>query len=274
MNSLFQEFQNLLRTNNISPKKYLGQNFLIDKNILENITSCSNISKTDTVIEIGPGMGALTDMLINTVKKVISIEIDKDMFHILTNKYKDNKNLNLINQDALTYIPKVKKYKIIANIPYYITSPLINHYLNLENKASSITLLIQKEVAEKICEEKNSIIKLMVELNGKATYIKTVSENCFYPAPKVKSAIIKIEVYLDNQTSTKEKEETLKIAKIAFTGKRKKAINTLSSHYKIEKTEIIKILEKLNLDKDTRPERITTEKWLEFNKEFQRLIKR
>ena len=239
------------------PKKNLGQNFLIDENVLQKIIEAAEIKKSDRIIEIGPGLGTLTEELLKHAKTIISIEIDEKLVPILIENLKDTlsklngSTLTILNQDALKYEPPNKPYKLVANIPYYITSPLITHFLKSTNPPKTLTLLTQKEVAEKICEKEtySSILSLQIALYGQATLIQKVSKDCFLPAPKVDSAIIHIK---PRKTPTKNAEKIIKTAKKAFSQKRKKLSNTLP--------ELKDKLEKLNLA-EKRPQHLTIADW-------------
>ncbi len=256
-------------------KKSLGQNFLIDENILQKIITNANINKKDHIIEVGPGIGVLTQKLAENAKKITSIELDKNLLPILKTTLENYKNIEIINSNALKYTPPQTNYKVVANIPYNITSPLIRHFLYRENKPKTITLLIQKEVAEKICElEPNmSILSLQIALFGKTKYISTVSKNCFLPAPKVDSAIIHIEIFPKshkNYIPLKEAEKILTLAKHAFTQKRKKLSNTLIQNLSKNKNsnsaktpsplEIKEKLISLSLE-NNRPQTLSIQDW-------------
>lgn len=254
----------LLKKHNKYTTKLLGQNFLLDNSALETIIETAKISNKDLIVEIGPGLGVLTKELATNAKKIISIELDQSLLPILEETIGHFKKIEIINQDALTFIPPKEKYKVVANIPYNITSPLLNHFLQAANPPESMTLLVQKEVAEKICTLKNntSILSLQVSLFGTPSYIKTIPGNSFFPAPKVDSAIIHIQLLpktSPNYIPTEEAKQILKLAKRAFSQKRKKLSNSLP--------EMKDSLEQLEL-KDKRPEHLTIKDWqalLKFN---------
>ncbi|MDA1060417.1 MAG: 16S rRNA (adenine(1518)-N(6)/adenine(1519)-N(6))-dimethyltransferase RsmA [bacterium] len=236
----------------IKAKKSLGQNFLKDEKVLQKILETGNIAATDHIVEIGPGTGVLTKELAKQAKEVTTIELDArliPMLHLsVIDKYK---NVTLLEQDALTFIPPSTPYKVVANIPYYITSPLLNHFLQAENPPQTITLLVQDEVAHKICTltPKMTVLSLQVALFGTATYIEKVSKNAFRPRPKVDSAIIHIET---NPNNREKSLQILKLAKRAFSQRRKKLSNTLP--------ELLEKLISLNLDQK-RPQHLTIEDW-------------
>ena len=238
--------------------KAFGQNFLIDKDILDEIVETGNIKPSDHIIEIGPGLGVLTHELCKKAKKVTSIELDKKLPAILAETLSKHKNLNILNEDALDFIPPTTSYKIIANIPYNITSPLLNHFLQTENKPKTITLLVQKEVAEKICQlnPKMTVLSLQVAIFGKAKLIKIVSPSSFYPSPKIDSAILHIETYKKSDPNffeIKKAKKILKLAKLAFSQRRKKLKNTIGN-----------ILKEAKIDLDRRPETLSIKEWKEL----------
>lgn len=244
---------------NLWAKKFLGQNFLINRDILDNIVNTANVTDQDLVIEIGPGLGVLTEQLVQKAKKVISIELDQKLYTLLTENFKNYKNLEIIHQDALRFEPPAETYKVVANIPYNITSPIINHFLQAKNRPTSLTLLVQKEVAQKLCtlEPDMTVLALQVALFGKAKLVKKVSNQCFFPVPGVDSAIIHIECYDQRDPNYIPQEAALnilKLAKQAFSQKRKKLSNTLPDHKDS--------LTKSGIDPNRRPETLSVQEWL------------
>ncbi|MDX9970637.1 MAG: 16S rRNA (adenine(1518)-N(6)/adenine(1519)-N(6))-dimethyltransferase RsmA [Candidatus Gracilibacteria bacterium] len=247
-----------LQKYNLKIKKNFGQNFLINKGILNLIAENSEISKDDTIVEIGPGLGFLTEILLKKAKKVISIEKDDTLIPVLKEKFIDFKNFHLENLDALKYDIKEKNYKIVANIPYYITSPLIRHFYSQKTMPKSVTILVQKEVADKICDTKKlSILSLEVLLYATPYKIKTVSKNSFFPAPKVNSEILLLKTLPKNQIpSQAETKKIMNIAKIIFSNKRKKLLKTLQKSLKLDEKTIQKIKTETKIKQDQRPEEL------------------
>mgnify|MGYP001575290029 CR=1 FL=1 len=248
----------ILQRHNLKPKKHLGQNFLVNEDILKKIIETADIKSTDTIVEVGPGLGVLTESLSQIAQKVISIEIDKNLIPILRAKFSNIKNVEVVEEDALKFEPPDTQYNLVANIPYYITSPLLNHFLQSKNKPETITLLVQHEVAKKICEIEPdmSILALQVALFGKAKYIHKVLPGNFYPAPKVNSAIIHVQLYKPNDPQFIEQElaeKILKLAKRAFSQKRKKLSNTLR--------DLKDQLLKAGIDPNRRPQTLSIEEW-------------
>ncbi|MBU2564102.1 ribosomal RNA small subunit methyltransferase A, partial [Patescibacteria group bacterium] len=215
---------------NIRPSKKLAQNFLTDKNILEKIVEAADLNINDIVLEIGPGLGVLTNELSKRCKKIIAVEKDEKMLEVL--KDRNYPNIELINKDILkTTIQLPEKYKLIANLPYYITSPIIRMFLE-KDQPELMVLMIQKEVAQRICaKNKLSVLSVSVQFYADAKIIKYVSRNCFYPVPKVDSAIIKI---IPKQIPNIDVKKFFQLVKMGFSSKRKKLKNNLKPIIKKE----------------------------------------
>lgn len=247
-------------------KKHLGQNFLRDHGVLNQILEASELNLNDTVLEIGPGRGFLTDELVNRAGKVIAVELDDDLIPGLKAGYLTYKNFTLIHQDALTFVPPKEPYKLIANIPYYISSPLLNHFLLEQftngNPPDLMVIMVQKEVAEKILAKKgkHSVLSLQVHLFGEPELVCIVQRNCFTPAPKVDSAVIKIRV-----NKTPKIDGDLKkifwLFHVSFAQKRKKLTNNLSGVLQKKPDDIRKLLEKLGIHVDIRAEDLNMDEW-------------
>jgi len=260
--------KNILEKFNIKPKKNLGQNFLIDNNILQKIVDEANIKPDDIILEVGPGIGTLTQELANKANQVIAVEKDETMCKILKENLKDFKNIKIINEDILKFKNKEKKYKVIANIPYYLTSPLIRKFLEEGNQPEEIILMIQKEVAQRICAKAPNInlLAISVQFYAESKIIFNVSKNCFWPIPRVDSAIIKI---TPNKVSYKiDSNLFFKIVKAGFSQPRKQLGGNLSKTLKIEKEKINKILLENNLKPTQRAETLTIEDWKKLSKSF------
>lgn len=263
--------KNLLRTYGVTPSKSLGQNFLIDKNILNKIVKAANPLKNDVILEIGPGIGNLTQKIASKAKKVIAVEKDPELCIILEKI--GIKNVKIIQKDILKVnLDKIlpPQYKVIANIPYYLTSRLIRKLLESKNKPSQITLMIQKEVAERICniEEKTNLLALSVWFYGKPEIKFHVSKNSFYPKPKVDSSIIQITP--NNKNYSEEfKKSFFKIVKAGFSHPRKQLINNFSQKLKKDKERIRNWLEKNDIDSEKRAENLKLKNWLKLAQNYQ-----
>lgn len=240
-------------------QKSLGQNFLRHPEIAEKIAAAGNITKNDTVVEIGPGLGILTEYLAKSAGNVIAIELDKRLQEPLEKKIQFSPNVTLIFENALTWDPPKTPYKIIANIPYSITSPLLNHFIKDQfmkkngNTPTHLILMVQQEVAKKICATPPdmNVLALNVQTFGKAKYRFAVSKNAFIPQPKVESGVIEIEIYDKPLVPREHLEKYFSLISIAFSQKRKMLGTSLKKY----------LNEKSGIDPKRRPETLTAEDW-------------
>ncbi|ACZ00993.1 16S rRNA (adenine(1518)-N(6)/adenine(1519)-N(6))-dimethyltransferase RsmA [Streptobacillus moniliformis] len=220
-------------------KKKFGQNFLDDKILLEKIKEVTNISVNDNIIEIGPGIGFLTSMILESGAKLKSFEIDNDLIPVLNKKFGNYENFELIHVDFLLYnleniMGKGKEYRVIANIPYYITAPIINKLLEFKDNIKDIYLMVQKEVGERLNFEKNTsnkgVFTHVVGFHSKVEYLFTVEKEFFDPIPKVDSAFIRINIDKEEKYSKMISfEKYLKYVKASFASKRKSISNNLKT---------------------------------------------
>lgn len=257
-------------------KKKFGQNFLTDQDeVLNRIIEVSEVNEEDEIIEIGPGEGALTALLLEKAKKVTCIEIDRDLEKILTKKYSENERFTLVMQDVLEVNLRelITKGKVVANIPYYITSPIINKIIENRDIISEMYIMVQKEVAERVCSKsgkERSVLTLAVEYFGEAEYLFTIPKNFFTPPPKVDSAFMSIKFYKDRRYEKQIEEELFfKYVKAAFSNKRKNIVNNLST-LGIDKDIIREKLNILGIKESERAENITIEKFIEIAKLFEK----
>lgn len=237
-------------------KKSLGQHFLSNKNILTNMINAANVGKKDIVLEVGPGEGSLTEILAKHAKKVVAVEKDSDLIPFLHDKFKKYNNLNIIHGDILTINPSLgdrvaKSYKVVANIPYYITARFLRKFLEAKNKPSVMVLMVQKEVAERIVakNKKNSLLSLSVNAYGKTEILRIVPRGAFSPPPEVDSAIIKISDISDGFfKKNKLNEKTFfEILRGAFQQKRKMLRQSIGKKIKLPDAYKTKRPEELNL---------------------------
>ena len=273
MNTL-EETKYLLNKYNLYAKKKFGQNFLINDTVIESIIEKSNLDKNTLVIEIGPGLGTLTNKLLEVAKKVISIELDKDMVNILNDRFKFYDNFMLINEDCLKVdmeelIEKEKeqdkeinKVKIVANLPYYISTPIIMKLLEENLKVDEIVVMVQKEVADRLVG-KNDIgaITYEVDYYSIASSLIDVDKTCFLPSPKVDSEVIKLEKRKEKIVDSKDSKLLFNLIKNSFNQRRKTLVNTLVNYFN-NKQDAIKCLEDLGIDVNIRGEKLSLE---EFN---------
>lgn len=257
-------------------KKKYGQNFLNDEvEILNQIMEVSDITSNDEILEIGPGKAALTELLVEKAKKVTCIEIDKDLEKYLLQKFKNRENYTLVMGDILEI--DLTKYlsshtKVVANIPYYITSPIINKIIDNRDLIDEMYIMVQKEVGERICAKtgkERSVLTLAVEYYGEANYLFTIPRECFTPVPNVDSGFISIKFYKDDRYINKVNEETFfKYIKAAFLNKRKNIVNNFAT-LGYSKDYIKNILQKLNISENERAENISIEEFIKLIKLFE-----
>jgi 16S rRNA (adenine1518-N6/adenine1519-N6)-dimethyltransferase len=255
----------LLQQYQIKPNKRLGQNFLISQKILQKIIRAASLSPKDVVLEIGPGLGILTQALAQRVKKVVAIEKDKKIGQALKEILKDYQNVKIVVADALKIGDlrlNLENYKLIANLPYYITSPVIRMFLESENPPQEMILLIQKEVAQRICAKppKMNLLAVSVQFYSQPKIISFVSKKSFWPQPKVDSAIIKI-IPSPSVVTKQSRDKFFKIVKAGFASPRKQLINNLSQKLNLSREEIKKALTECNLDIQIRAANLSVDDW-------------
>jgi len=264
-----------LKNSGVSPSKKLGQNFLMDSKIIEKIIESADLNNQDTVLEIGPGLGCLTQALAQKAKKVIAIEKDKQLAQALKRNLEERNNVEIVEEDILkikivnpnvksqikSQIQIIDRYKVVANLPYNIALPVIRKFIEATIPPQLMILMIQKEVAQKICGEKSSLPKIAVELFAKPEILFFVPKESFFPTPKVDGAVIKISEIQKNIPAIDEKL-FFKIVKAGFSHPRKTILNNLSKELNVPREDTIKWLEKTNISCQKRPEAINLQEWI------------
>ena len=272
---LYEETIKVLKQYKITANKKLGQNFLVDEKIIEEIIKAANISKKDLIIEIGPGIGSLTKSIIPNAGKTICIELDKKMANIISNRFKNE--VEIINEDILKVdLKKIaeqnkdKNIKVVANLPYYITTPIIMKLLESNLGLESITVMVQKEVAERLIakpgDSLSGAITYTVYYYAIGTKITDVPNNSFIPKPEVTSQVIKLTLRKEPITYIENKERFFEIIKLAFMQRRKTLVNSLANSKIATKQKIEQILDELNIEKNIRAENLTMEQFAEIAK--------
>ena len=280
MKTILEETRFIMNKYNIKANKSLGQNFLISEEVVEKIVESSEVSKEDLVIEIGPGLGTLTKYLLERAGKVICIELDTKMIDILEDRFKLYNNFEVKNQDVLkvdlkSLIKKekedenIKNVKIVANLPYYITTPIIMKLLEEELDLESITVMIQKEVADRLIaipgQKETGAITYSVNYYSIGEDILEVPNYSFIPEPEVTSKVIKLTIRDNPPIEVKDKEFMFKIIKNAFMQRRKTLLNSLNNSKVIKsKEDGIKILNELNIDENIRAEKLTLQNFADI----------
>jgi 16S rRNA (adenine1518-N6/adenine1519-N6)-dimethyltransferase len=270
-----------LRRFNFTPKKSLGQNFLFDPTILDRIVAAGEVTATDVVLEIGPGAGSLTRCLAETAKQVIAVELDDRLIPILQYTLADHPSAAVVHGDILAssletlILPNQKseiknqKFKVVANIPYYLTSAIIRHLLESKIKPSLIVLTVQREVAERLCAKppEMSVLAVSVQVYGEPRIVGVIPASAFYPKPDVDSAIVRIDLFSDSPFADSDAtDQFFSIVKAGFSQKRKKLKNALASGLKMKMEEVEEMLNKAGIDSNRRAETLSVEEWKRVNR--------
>lgn len=268
--NLHSFIKDTMKKNNLRFTKSLGQNFLKDENVLDDIIDIADVSKEDYILEIGPGLGVLTKRIAQAAKKVVAVEIDKHIIETLKSELAAFDNVEIINKDILKVdINQIKEeyfggneFKVVANLPYYITTPIIMKILESRVKISSLVVMVQKEVAERLVAtsgKEYGAISVAVQYYGKPTIGRIVSAGCFIPAPKVDSAVIRVDIYKQPPVQISSEEIFFKVVRFAFNQRRKTLLNALSQGTFVDgdKEKLRNIIEECNLDANIRGEKLS-----------------
>ena len=288
---LLAQTKGLLRRFDLQARKSLGQHFLIDEEVLKLITSAAELSPTDVIMEIGPGLGVLTKELARQGGWVVTVELDSKLAAILKQSLASFNNITIINEDILQVDPatllqeqKAKfppiigspfSYKVVANLPYYITSPVLRHFLETSLKPQIIVVMVQKEVAEAIVAKPGqmSILSISVQFYGEPAIISYVPAQCFYPAPEVDSAILKIKLYSQPPVEVTDRESFFELVRAGFSAPRKQIGNSLAQGFGLSKAEILSLLGKASIMSQRRAETLTLGEWAKLWQVFTQVNK-
>lgn len=270
--SLMAKTKEIISRYDFAFKKNFGQNFLIDERVLNKIIASAEITKADTVLEVGPGIGTLTQALARHAKKVIAVEIDKTLIPILEDVLSDFDNIEIINNDILKVdIAQLaadnggKSLKVVANLPYYITTPIIMGILEQQLPVESITVMIQKEVALRMQAEPSTkdygALSLAVRYYCEPYLVANVPQNCFMPRPNVDSAVIRLTLHKNPPVKTDNEQLMFKLIKTAFSQRRKTLLNCIfnSGEFDMNKEQIAAFLNENGFDERIRGEKLTLE---------------
>lgn len=287
--SNLDELQTFLQQSHLRPKDYLGQNFLVDEDALAKIIEAAELQPSDTVLEVGPGLGVLTKELLKRVKRVVAVEKDRVLIPILKklninelanyglNPQSEIRNpkLQVINQDILSFHAAKfidGDYKVVANIPYYLTSKLLQHFLELATPPKFLVLMVQKEVGERVIAKPGelSVLGISVQIYADAEIMRAVPKTSFWPVPKVDSVILKITPH-NKYPEIKDKKIFFRLIKLAFAGKRKQIHNTLTNGLKLPKDKIFEMLKSAGIEPTTRPQDVEIGEWIALYKEISQL---
>jgi len=282
--SLLSQTKRLLRQFDLRARKGLGQHFLIDREVLGLITSAAELTPADVIVEVGPGLGILTRELARQAGWVIAIELDNKLAALLKQTLASFNNVTIINDDVLKIEPgallkeqKVRfPYKVVANLPYYITSPVLRHFLEASAKPQMMIVMVQKEVAEAIVAKPGemSLLSVSIQFYGEPRIISYVPAQCFFPAPGVDSAILRIDLYPQPAVAVTDVGSFFDLVRAGFTAPRKQIANSLAQGLGLPKGEVLSLLEKADVMSQRRAETLTLGEWEQLWRVFTRLGKK
>jgi 16S rRNA (adenine1518-N6/adenine1519-N6)-dimethyltransferase len=275
-------YRQLLRQFGFKPKKRLGQHFLIDESVLERILSAAEVSPGDIVVEIGAGLGILTEGLAKVGARVIAVELDSKLVALLKKRLAAFPDVKIIHADILKVTPRqllqnnlpaselVRGYKVIANLPYYITSPVLRHFLEAQPQPSELVVMVQKEVGEAIAATpgKMSLLSVKTQFYSKPTIVSYVPAASFYPPPKVDSVILRLDVYSQPHIKVSDIAGFFDIVVHGFSSPRKQIRNSLAHSLEMPPSQVALLLEKGGIEGKRRAETLSLEEWRELWKIF------
>jgi 16S rRNA (adenine1518-N6/adenine1519-N6)-dimethyltransferase len=279
---LLDETKGLLRRFDLKARKGLGQHFLIDREVLGLITSAAELTPADVIMEIGPGLGVLTTELARQAGWVVAIELDSKLAAILEQTLAPFDNVTIVNADILQVEPAALlreqkamfppaisspfNYKVVANLPYYITAHVLRHFLEASVKPQIMVVMLQKEVAEAIVAEPGqmSLLSISVQFYGEPRIISNVPARCFYPAPAVDSAILRVDVYPQPAVAVTNKGSFFELVRAGFTASRKQIGNSLAQGLGLSKPEVLSLLGRAGIVPQRRAETLTLDEWAQL----------
>jgi len=265
---LLSQTKKELRRLDLHAKKGLGQHFLIDERVLKSIVSAADLSADDTVVEVGPGLGILTRELAKNAGKVIAVEIDARLASVLKETLSPWPNVTIINADILKIDPQAlldreTPYKVVANLPFYIASAVLRHFLEASLKPHLMVVTVQKEVAQAIVAQpgKMSLLSVSVQFYGKPTIVEYVPARCFYPPPKVDSAIVCIDLRRRPQLAVEDEAMFFRVVRSGFSAPRKQLHNSLGQSLGISRDDVTALLEEAGISQKRRAETLSLDEW-------------
>jgi len=287
--SLLAQTRGLLRHFDLKARKGLGQHFLIDGEVLGLITSAAEVTPADVIMEVGPGLGILTQELARQAGWVVAIELDSKLADILKQTLASFDNVTIINEDILEIEPAALlneqktrfpraintpfSYKVVANLPYYIASPVLRHFLEASLKPQIMVVMVQKEVAEAIVAEPGqmSLLSISVQFYGKPRIINYVPAQSFYPEPEVDSAILRVDLYPQPAVAVTDKSSFFELVRAGFTASRKQICNSLAQGLELPKAEVLSLLVRASIVPRRRAETLTLDEWAQLWQVFTRV---
>jgi 16S rRNA (adenine1518-N6/adenine1519-N6)-dimethyltransferase len=269
------EIKTLLRALGIRPQKGFGQNFLTNEKVLRRIVDAGDVSRSDVVVEVGPGLGHLTHHLARAAGRVVCLEIDRGFVQELRRAFQNTPNVEILEQDVLRFDPSsavgAEPYKIIANLPYYITSAVLRHFLESTWHPTKLVVMVQREVGDRILVKPGdlNLLAISVAVFGRPRLVMRVPPNAFYPQPRVESVVVAIDVY-DRPTIQASIAKYFKVVAAGFAMPRKQIHNSLAQRLWMPPGEAPKILQQVGIDPKRRPQTLSIAEWDELTLELDR----
>lgn len=266
--------RDLLRRFRLRPRKAFGQNFLVDEHVLERIVQAADLEPSDLVLEVGPGLGVLTQELAKRVRRVVAVELDQDVATALRRLMADKPTVEIVTEDILEFDPAERlggqPYKMLANLPYYITSPTLRHFLEARVKPGMMVVMVQREVAERLVARPNdmSLLSVSVQVYGDPRLITVVDPSSFYPPPKVESAVVRIDVYPKPAVDV-DLAKFFRVVQAGFSQPRKQLHNTLNQAIWMPPRVAKEALEAAGITPTRRAETLSLQEWADVTRELE-----
>jgi 16S rRNA (adenine1518-N6/adenine1519-N6)-dimethyltransferase len=258
----------LLRQYNLRPSKGLGQNFLVNQVILEKVVAAAELTSDDTVLEIGAGLGTLTERLAQTAGRVIAVELDERLMAVLRDTLSEFENVSMVQGDILELDPAqliapAACYKVVANLPYYITSAVLRHLLEANLRPLRLVITVQREVAERIVAQPGdmSLLAVSVQFYGRPQILFRIRPGSFYPAPDVESAVVRVDMYKAPPVAVEDVDAFFRVVKAGFAQRRKQLRNTLAGGLRLPPEEVTAKLHEVGVDSKRRAQTLSLEEW-------------
>ena len=267
--------RSLLRRYGFRPRKKLGQNFLVDEDILDRTADVAEVGPAEEVLEIGPGLGTLTLRLAERAGRVVAVELDAELARIVEETVAGHDNVTVVHQDILRFSPaayfRPRAYKVIGNLPYYVTSPILRHFLENECPPSLMVMMLQREVAERITARAGemSLLAVSVQLYAEPKIVRLVDAGAFYPPPKVDSALLRLDL-LPKPAVDVNRERFFAVVSAGFSQPRKQLHNALSQRFWMHPGQATELLREVGIDPRRRAETLSLEEWAELARAFER----
>jgi 16S rRNA (adenine1518-N6/adenine1519-N6)-dimethyltransferase len=265
-----RELRNLLYTHHMQPNKSFGQNFLIDRATLQRIIEAAEINAGEQVLELGAGTGVLTRELARHARRVVAVELERDMFSLLAETTRNFANVELIERNLLYVDPAAifgaEAYKLVANLPYYITAPTFRHFLESANPPRLFVVMVQYEVAQRIVATPGdlSLLGVSIQFYGKPDIVAHVPARAFYPAPKVDSAILRVDLKDEVPLAHEQRDSFFRLVQAGFSERRKQIHNSLARGLHRKDAEVQALLKAAGIDPGRRAETLSIEEWLQL----------